>query len=320
MKSLLPLIIASALTFATPSVFSQDAAKFQQASITATNSDSLTIVHASGTTEVKTNPQRVVLFDFGTYDSLLQLGLNERVVALPGANVPDYLKQHVPANMADAGGMKTPDVALITSLKPDLIIITGRQGASYDALSAIAPTLNLSINGKDYLSSLKGNLEILGQIFGVTDAVGKEWEKLLVQVKQSQTQIEQAGIRSLALMHNNGKLLPAHQAIIFDVLKAKKLAFPAAEKGAENKRKAVTPAEIAQLSPGAIFIIDRSAAIGAEKMDLKAFEEDQNIKSTPASQHKRIAYLTPDLWYLSGGGLQSLALQIQAITHVLGKK
>lgn len=319
MKSLIPLIITSALALTSAQAFAQETAKPVQALVASSTVDSLNITHASGTTQVKKNPQRVVLFDFGTYDSLLQLGLAERVVALPGANVPEYLEGHVSANMADAGGMKTPDVALIASLKPELIVITGRQGGSYEALSAIAPTLNLSTNAKNYLPSLKNNLDIWGQIFGVTEAVNLEWKKLSDLVAESQARVKQSGVKTLALMHNSNKLMPVHQTVIFDVLKADELKFPEGEKSAEKKRTPVTSAEITQLSPGAIFIVDRSAAIGAGKLDLSAFE-DQNIKSTLAYQNNRVIYLAPDLWYLSGGGLQSLALQIRTVADALAAK
>lgn len=319
MKSLISLVITSALLLTSSPVFSQEVVKPVQAMVTSFSADTLTITHASGVTQVKKSPQRVVLFDFGTYDSLFELGLAERVVALPGANIPDYLKNNIAANMADAGGMKSPNVATLSALKPDLIVITGRQGASYKALSAIAPTLNLTIDAEDYLPSLKSNLDILGQLFGNADAVEREWKKLSDQLAQSRAQIVQSAVPSLALMHNNGKLMPIHQTIIFDVLKANELKLPAGEKSAEKKRHPATSAQIAELSPGAIFIVDRSAAIGADKLDLKAFE-DQNIKATPAYQQGRIAYLTPDLWYLSGGGLQSLALQIKAVTDVLSEK
>lgn len=41
--------------------------------------------------------------------------------------------------------MKKPDMQTITDLKPDFIIINGRQNTAYEGLNGIAPTANLSL-------------------------------------------------------------------------------------------------------------------------------------------------------------------------------
>ena len=43
----------------------------------------------------------------------------------------------------------------IFELNPDLIIISGRQADYYEELSKIAPTINLSIDNKNYLESFE---------------------------------------------------------------------------------------------------------------------------------------------------------------------
>ena len=51
------------------------------------------------------------------------------------------------------------------SFKPDLIIITGRQGASYEKLTNIAPTINLGANSANYLDSVEANIQLIGELF-----------------------------------------------------------------------------------------------------------------------------------------------------------
>lgn len=73
---------------------------------------------------------------------------------------------------------------------------------------------------------------------------------------------------------------------------------------------------IAKANPDVILIIDRSEAIGADKLEKAAFENDV-IKSTSAYKNGGIVYLQADLWYLSGGGLDSLTKQIEAVENAL---
>lgn len=55
----------------------------------ATESKELTIKHELGEITIKSNPQKVVVFDFGTLDTLDKLGVE--VTGLPQSNVPSYL-------------------------------------------------------------------------------------------------------------------------------------------------------------------------------------------------------------------------------------
>jgi len=49
----------------------------------------------------------------------------------------------------------------------------------------------------------------------------------------------------------------------------------------------------------------------------KAKFEDDNLRSTSAFKNGKIVYLTPDLWYLSGAGLESTAAQLTEVANAL---
>ena len=67
---------------------------------------------------------------------------------------------------------------------------------------------------------------------------------------------------------------------------------------------------ILSLNPERIFYLDRTAAIGSNKTKNKDFLTNELIAQITASQNEAINALTSDLWYLAGGGLESLSLQI----------
>ncbi|OKP02925.1 siderophore ABC transporter substrate-binding protein [Xenorhabdus eapokensis] len=314
MKKILPIVIASLLSVTSYSAFSQSPELFMPNSVTAQSGDYATVKHLSGETQVKKNPKRVVLFDFGTYDSMAKLGLSDRVVALPIDNLPDYVRNSVPATMHNAGGMKEPNLEKLAEIKPDLIVITGRQGAFYDRLSQIAPTINLSTDNKNYLPSVDNNLKLLGELFNKQGDVKTQSAHLEKTIASAQEKAKAANSKVLVLLHNAGELYPNNQAIVYNVIKASRAVLPA--KSDKDKSRTVTAEMIAQANPDVIFIIDRSEAIGAGKLDKDQFESDQ-VKSTNAYKNDKIVYLQSDLWYLSGGGLDSMARQVNAVADAL---
>ncbi|MDC9588539.1 siderophore ABC transporter substrate-binding protein [Xenorhabdus sp. XENO-10] len=314
MKKILPIVIASLLSVTSYSAFSQSPELFTPNSVTAKSGDYVTVKHLSGETQVKKNPKRVVLFDFGTYDSMTKLGLSDRVIALPIENLPEYVRSDMPASMHNAGGMKEPNLEKLAEIKPDLIVITGRQGSSYDRLSQIAPTVNLSTDNKNYLSSVDSNLKLLGELFNKQDIVKTQSAELEKTIASAQEKVKAANSNVLVLLHNAGELYPNNQAIVYNVIKAPRAVLPA--KSDTDKSRSVTADMIAQANPDVIFIIDRSEAIGAGKLEKDRFENDQ-VKSTNAYKNGKIVYLQSDLWYLSGGGLDSMTRQVNAIADAL---
>ncbi|CRL61461.1 MULTISPECIES: siderophore ABC transporter substrate-binding protein [Proteus] len=316
MKKILPLVIASILSVTSFSVLSKTPIEYQPNQVISQQNDKMVIKHQLGETTVAKNPSKVVLFDFGLYDSLVQLGLADKVVGLPLGNAPAYIKGSIASNVANVGGMKAPDLEKLAEIKPDLIIITGRQGASYEALAKIAPTVNLGTNSANYLNSVESNIKLLGELFDKQQATQEQIAKLNAVIEQAQKKATGSDKKVLVLLHNAGNLIPNNQSVVYDVVKAKRAELPPVAEEDKGKRRVVTSEMIAKANPDVIFIVDRSEAIGADKLEKNAFEDDA-IKTTSAYKNGGIVYLQADLWYLSGGGLDSLAKQIEAVESAL---
>lgn len=302
MKKILPLVIASILSVTSFSALSKTPIEYQPNQVISQQNDKMVIKHLLGETSVTKNPSKVVLFDFGLYDSLVQLGLADKVVGLPLGNAPAYIKGSIASNVANVGGMKAPNLEKLAEIKPDLIIITGRQGASYEALAKIAPTVNLGTNSANYLNSVESNIKLLGELFDKQQATQEQLTKLNTVIEQAQKKAAESDKKVLVLMHNDGNLMPNNQSVVYDVVKA--------------KRRVVTPEMIAKANPDVILIVDRSEAIGAGKLEKATFENNE-VKTTSAYKNGDIVYLQADLWYLSGGGLDSLTKQIEAVESAL---
>ncbi|EPM5566524.1 ABC transporter substrate-binding protein [Providencia thailandensis] len=306
MKKFIPAVLVSLLSFSAPYALSAESAAFTPNAVIAQGTEKVNIKHLSGETEVNKAPQKVVLFDFGVYDSMQKLGLGDKVVALPMGNAPAYIKGNIAANVQNAGGMK----------QPDLIVITGRQGKSYDELSKIAPTINLGTNSQHYIDSVKANINLIGELYGNQKAVEEQLAQLDKSIAVAQEKAKKSQSKVLVLLHNDGKLIPNNQSVVYDVVKAQRAELPEPAEADKSKRRVVDTKTIAQADPDVILIVDRSEAIGAGKLDKTVFE-DQNIQETKAYKNGKITYLQSDLWYLSGGGLVSLTEQVDAVAKVL---
>jgi iron complex transport system substrate-binding protein len=102
--------------------------------------------HAAGDTDVKADPQRIVVLSGTALDALCALGLQSRIVAAAtptdSSGQTSYLGTVI-HNVPTAGTRGAPDMAAIKAATPDLII--GSQASStsdtYGGLSAIAPTV-----------------------------------------------------------------------------------------------------------------------------------------------------------------------------------
>eukprot|EP01133_Synstelium_polycarpum_P021539 gene21539-25870_t len=100
------------------------------------------VTHARGTTDVPTDPQRVVVLEPVQLDTSVALGVIPvgTAVLSETTGVPAYLGEKA-AEIEMVGTVAAPNLEKIVALSPDLIIGTeSRHGDMYEQLAAIAPT------------------------------------------------------------------------------------------------------------------------------------------------------------------------------------
>lgn len=284
-----------------------------------TESKELTIKHELGEITIKSNPQKVVVFDFGTLDTLDKLGVE--VTGLPQSNVPSYLSKYSDAKYENVGGLKEPDFEKINSLSPDLIIISGRQQDSYEEFSKIAPTLYVAVDNANYMESFTKNVKTLGQIFGKEAEVETELTAINDSVKALNEKAKADGKKSLIILANEGKISAygsgSRFGIIHDVF-----GFAQADDKIEvsTHGQSVSYEYVADKNPDYLFVVDRDAAVksdGSKSGSAKDAVENDLVKNTNAFKNGKIIYLDPNYWYLSGGGLVSVSEMLKEVEVVL---
>ncbi|MFN2746647.1 MULTISPECIES: siderophore ABC transporter substrate-binding protein [unclassified Bacillus (in: firmicutes)] len=289
----------------------------QSADSGAKKGETVTIKHASGSTDVPKNPKKVVVFNFGVLDTLDELGLSDRVVGLPKQSLPAYLKKYNENKYESVGGLKEPDFEKIAELEPDLIIIEGRQSEQYDEFKKIAPTIDIQLDQKNYMKSFKENTENIGKIFGKEDAVKDELARIDSQAEKVNKLAKEKGGKGLVVLTSD-KQISAYGSgsrfgLIHDVLGVE----PADQDIKVSLHgQSVSSEYISEKNPDYLFVIDRSAAIG-EKGTAKEVIENEIVKSTNAYKNGHITYLDPGYWYLSGGGLESVSEMVKEVENGL---
>ncbi|KAA4868824.1 ABC transporter substrate-binding protein, partial [Bacteroides fragilis] len=154
--------------------------------------------------EVQKNPQKVVVFDNGSLDTLDALGVGDRVIGAATKNLPSYLDKY--KDVESAGGIKEPDLEKINQLQPDLIIISGRQSDYKEELAKIAPTLYLAVDTKEPWESVQQNVNALAEIFGKEDKAKEELATLTKEIEETKEKASKLEQTALVTLVNEGQL------------------------------------------------------------------------------------------------------------------
>lgn len=271
----------------------------------------ITVEHALGETTVPVNPEKVVVFDFGVLDSLDKLGID--VVGIPKASVPSYLAKYEDAKYENLGSLVEPDFEKVNAVSPDLIIISSRQREAYEEFSKIAPTIYMGVDTTRYMESFAENARILGNIFDKEDEVEAALAEIQAQVDELKDKISASGKTALVVMANEGNISVygpnSRFGLIHDTF-----GFEPADPNIEvsTHGQSVSFEYLVDKDPDYLFVIDRGMALGGQP-SARTIVENELTANMKAVQNGNVVYLDAEIWYLSGGGLVSVARMVEEV-------
>ncbi len=273
--------------------------------------ENITVTHLNGETTLTKNPKVVVTFDYGALDILDNLGIE--VAGLPKGSLPDIFSKYQDDKYADLGGLKEPDFEAVNAVKPDLIILGGRQASMYDKFSEIAPTVQLDINGGTYMNDFERNATLLGTIFGKENEVKEEIDKIKTKISEVKDLVLPKNITALSLMVNEGSLSSNGHKSRFGLIYNDLGFVPAdSEIGDSTHGQQVSFEYIVEKNPNVIFVVDKGAAIRTGGTAETVLDNDL-VKSTDAYKNNKILYLNSQVWYLVSGGFSSTNAMIDEV-------
>lgn len=281
---------------------------------TGDQAEDVTITHSKGTTEVKANPQKVVVFELGILDIMDALGVDAEL-AVPTDSLTTYLEKY--ASATNAGGIKQPDIEGIYNFKPDVIFISGRQGDYYDELNKIAPTVYVDQSAENYMEDFENNVRTIAKLFGKQSVAEEKLADIEALVAEGQKKAQESGENALVILTNDGSMSAygkgSRFGIVHDVL-----GVPAADDTIEvsTHGQEASYEYISKVNPDVLFVIDRTAVVGGDKLASDTLDNDL-VKGTKAGKNNKIVYLDPETWYLGGAGLTSVKTMIEEIVNGL---
>ena len=271
----------------------------------------ITVEHAQGSTEVPVNPEVVYTFDLGALDTLDALDVD--VDGVPAANFPESLSKYAGDDYTKIGSLKEPDFEAISAGAPDLIIISGRVAGSYEELSKIAPTIDLSVDAADSMASFSEATGTLGRIFDKEELAEEKLAAIDARVEETKKASAEAGT-GLIVMTSGGEMTAygagSRFGIIHDVLGVK----PVAEIKSEGTHgESITAEYIATQNPDHLFVIDRDVAVGESGEAASAVMSNELVDGTSAARNGNITMLDAASWYIVGYGLNNVDSMVSAV-------
>ncbi|MGY3765690.1 siderophore ABC transporter substrate-binding protein [Vagococcus vulneris] len=262
--------------------------------------------------EVPAKPSKVVVFDMGSLDTINELGGKNTVVGAPTKTMPNYLKEY--KSVESAGGIKEPDFEKINAMKPELIIISGRQRDAKEMLEKIAPTLYLGVDAAKTWESTKQNIKTLGTIYGKEAEADKKISELDKKIADLHKRATDSQLTGLVTLVNEGSLSAygngSRFGIVYDTFGVK----PADDTiKASTHGQEISYEYVLEKNPDILYVVDRTKAIGGDTSKNNV-ADNELVKQTKAGKTNKVISLTPDVWYLAGGGIESTNIMIDDVS------
>ena len=278
----------------------------------------LKVQHSRGETTVPAKPKKVLALDMASLDTLNTLGVE--VAGVPTARFPDYLAKYGSDKYQKVGTLFEPDYEAVNAAEPDLIIVGGRSSAKYADLAKIAPTIDLTVDPKDFMGSVKRNVQLLGRIFDKQAEADAQLAKLETSMAALRQETAKAG-KGLLVLTTGGKMSAYGPGSRFGILHGEFGVVPAVEGLATtNHGQAVSAEFILKTNPNWLFVIDRDvvAGRGGDGAAKKVLDNELVAKTTTWTKGQ-VVYLDPVNWYLVGGGLTALQASVDQIAKAVAK-
>ncbi|UDF32523.1 UNVERIFIED_ORG: siderophore ABC transporter substrate-binding protein (plasmid) [Roseateles sp. XES5] len=274
--------------------------------------EAVEIETARGKVDIAATPKTVAVYDIAAVDTLDRLGV--KLDGLPS-------KLYVPelSGLLDVaepvGDIFEPDLEALNALAPDLVIIGGRSSPRLDAVSKVAPSIDMTMDGDDLLLQARQRLDAYGALFGREAEAKAVQAELDRSVEAARSAVAGKG-KALIVMTNGPKISVYGPGSRFGwVHKALDLPAAVPDVAAASHGEAVSFEFIRAANPDWLLVLDRAAAIGSGEQNAKATLDNELVAQTAAWQKGQVIYLPSADFYIAAGGIQSTHRVLQKITE-----
>ncbi|KFI08891.1 siderophore ABC transporter substrate-binding protein [Massilia sp. BSC265] len=269
------------------------------------------IAHAQGVTLIPHEPVKVAVLDPSALDIADALGIKPAGVA--GDAFPGHLAKYAGTEYPRLGTLFEPDFEQIHAMGFDLVITGGRSSAKFQAVSAIAPTIDMRENDAQPLQGIVSNVLMLGSVFKRETAAQELVARLTRNVAALHAKTHSRGTGLIVLV-SGGRMSAYGPGSRFGMIHTDFGVPPAVTTLAKSLHGEAISAEfIMKVNPDWLFVIDRDAAIG-ERGAARQVLDNALVRRTTAWTKGQVLYLDPVNIYLVGNGIQSIEALVREIS------
>ncbi|WP_241557855.1 siderophore ABC transporter substrate-binding protein [Falsirhodobacter deserti] len=266
----------------------------------------MTIKHQQGEVTLPATPEKVLVLDWATVDTLDAMGVS--VAGVPGANAPSYLAKYESDDYLKIGSLFEPDVEAVAAADADLMIVAARSREAQPQLNGILPTIDLSIDNGNFIDSVEANIAELGRIFDKEDRAAEMTAELDAKVERLREAAQGQG-RALTLVVSGSKIGVYGPDSRTGWLH-NEIGFPSVMDDVDDRSDRGDAASyefILDKNPDWMFVVDRDAAVGNEGASpAKAVLDNELVRQTNAWKNGQVVYLNPEEAYVVMNGYQAL--------------
>ncbi|MCS4487088.1 ferrated catecholamine ABC transporter substrate-binding lipoprotein SstD [Staphylococcus americanisciuri] len=275
------------------------------------------------TVKVPVNPERAVVLDYGTLDVMKELGLQDKVSALPkgenGTTLPDFLSDFKADKYENTGNLKEVNYDAVAKVKPQVIFLSPRTANQQviDELKKAAPDAALVYMGVDYdnyVDSMKTNAETIGKIYDKSDEVKKLIDKMDKKIASMKEKTKDLDKTAMYLLVNEGELSTYGAGDRFGSFIYNTLGFKPADDNVKSSKHGqnVTNEYVSEKNPDIIFAMDRGQAIGGQSTAKQVLSNDV-VKDVKAIKNGDVVEVDPKLWYFASGSVTTTTKQVDEL-------
>ncbi|HCI77157.1 MULTISPECIES: siderophore ABC transporter substrate-binding protein [unclassified Psychrobacter] len=264
--------------------------------------EKITVDTVKGNVDLAMNPSPLVVYDMTLMQDLAALDV--AVDGMPSGLKLDNLQSKTQPEPKTVGTVFEPDLEALNAMQPQAILVGSRMAEKYEALSSIAPTLDMTIDTANIYESSKQRLHDLGALFGKSAQAAKLQGNIDGLIDETKTLTKDKG-KGLVVMVNGNKLSAygdkSRYGFIHTVLD-----IPMADDQIADARhgQPISFEYIQKTNPDWLFVVDRSAAIGEDGAGAKAVLDNPLVAQTNAWSKNQVVYLSPDSYLAFGGYYQ----------------
>ncbi|MGG0821997.1 siderophore ABC transporter substrate-binding protein [Paenibacillus turicensis] len=301
---------------------------------TTTTPSTIEITDAHGKVTVPVNPKKVVALDSRTFETLAAWDV--KLVAVPKDVMPadsPYVKDETVQNI---GNHREPNLELLASVDPDLVIVGQRFASFYEDIKKLVPNaavidLDFDVSGKEgnpgenLVKGLKDATTNLGNIFDKQEDTTKLNAELDTAIEAAKTAYNGTDkIMSVVVSGGNIGFSAPHSGRVWGPLYDIFGWAPSLEvdkSSSDHQGDEISVEAIAQSNPDWIFVLDRDAAISSSKDSVPAqdvINKAPALKNTTAITKGQIVYAPNDTY--TNESIETFIELINNVATALGKK